>query len=196
MGHDGRCGGNGDWPGNYGASGRLVSCVHENQPAEKGGVSLCASVCRRTLLLSVTSFLAQLSLVAATAAINSVLKKIRRPRRGFRADAVCADTDGCRRHRDEVLLDHNFHRSRHGSRMHSHHRIQYRRRQASPRIGAVYQVAIGRGYRWCCRAGSGGSFSGADHRHIRRGKRACLLHSVCDQGVSHLSMLDNPCLCQ
>lgn len=42
---------------------------------EKGDFKFCAHICARTLALGITSFLSQISLVAAMAAINNMLKK-------------------------------------------------------------------------------------------------------------------------
>lgn len=77
----------------------------------------------RALVLGICSFLSQISLVAAMAAINNMLRQIRRGGRHIRTRAVRADSDGRRWHRDEILSDRHLNRRRYGRRLYSDCRL-------------------------------------------------------------------------
>lgn len=75
MGNDG-CGCcHGNRSGSDCNSCRLVYCAYENSQAFTQRFALQRNICGRMLLLGITSFLSQISLVAAMAAINNMLRK-------------------------------------------------------------------------------------------------------------------------
>ena len=79
------------------------------------------------LTLGITSFLSQISLVAAMAAINNMLRKYGALDAVLLSGAVRADPHGGGGHRDEVLPDRHFHRGGHGGRLHPHRGLQHGR---------------------------------------------------------------------
>ncbi len=76
LGHDGRSGGYRHRSGGNGSAGCVVSAPHEDHSSLRpADLRLQGSICGRTLTLGMTSFLSQISLVAAMAAINNMIRK-------------------------------------------------------------------------------------------------------------------------
>ena len=89
---------------------------------EAGDYALSPNIFGRMLTLGITSFLSQISLVAAMAAINNMLRKYGALDAVF-TGAVRTDPHGSRRDRNEIFPDRHFYRSRHGSRLYSDRRL-------------------------------------------------------------------------
>ena len=139
MGHDGRGRGDGARSGGDGRARRLVSAAHENHQARVRRAMPCtASICGQMLTLGITSFLSQISLVAAMAAINNMLRQYGALDPVFGQAQIRPDPHGGGGHRDEVLPDRHFHRGRHGGGLHSHRRLQHGREEEDARAEAVH----------------------------------------------------------
>ncbi len=96
------------------------------------------TVTKRFIPLGICSFLAQISLVAAMAAINNMLQKYGALDETFGQPEYVPDPHGSGGHRHEILPDHYFHRDRNGGRLYSHCGLQHRRRPEGPGQNAVY----------------------------------------------------------
>lgn len=88
----------------------------------KEDFKLTAKIISQTLALGICSFLLPISLVAAMAAINNIIRKY-----GvgcdLRVGAIRTNSYGCRWYRYEVLPDRYFYRCRHGGRLYPDGRI-------------------------------------------------------------------------
>lgn len=84
-----------------------------------------ARISGRVLLMGITSFLSQISLVAAMAAINNMIRMYGALGPGIRTSPICTDPHGCSRDRYEILPDHYLGGGRNRRRMHPHCGIQY-----------------------------------------------------------------------
>lgn len=106
-----------------------------------GDYVLHRSICGRMLTLGITSFLSQISLVAAMAAINNMLRKY------GALDAVFGQEQYAQIPMAVVgivmkffQIGH-FHRGGYGGRLHSHCGLQHGCKKGAPCPGAVHQAA-------------------------------------------------------
>ena len=126
---------------------------------EKGDYRLKGSICGRTLTLGMTSFLSQISLVAAMAAINNMIRKYGALDAVFGQEQYAQIPHGGGGHRDEVLPDRHLHRGGHGGWLHPRGGFQHGCQKAHPCEGAVHEAAAGRSRSGCRCTGAGGAAS-------------------------------------
>ena len=150
----------------------------------KGDYRLKGSICGRTLTLGMTSFLSQISLVAAMAAINNMIRKY------GALDAVFGQEQYAQIPMAVVGIVMN------GGRLHPRSRLQHGCKKARSCKGAVHETAAGRSGRGRCRAGTGGGLPAAADRPVRCRQRERLLHGLCREVFPHLPVHDHSGLCQ
>ena len=163
---------------------------------EKGDYRLKGSICGRTLTLGMTSFLSQISLVAAMAAINNMIRKY------GALDTVFGQEQYAQIPMAVVGIVMKFFQivisivvgmaagctPRGG--------FQHGRKKACPCEGAVHKTASGRSHRGCRCTGAGGAASPAAHHPVWCCQRERLLHRLCREILPHLPVHDHSGLCQ
>lgn len=90
---------------------------------EAGDYALSPNIFGRMLTLGITSFLSQISLVAAMAAINNMLRKYGALDAVFSQEQYAQIPMAVVGDRNEIFPDRHFYRSRHGSRLYSDRRL-------------------------------------------------------------------------
>ena len=178
---------------------------------EKGDYRLKGSICGRTLTLGMTSFLSQISLVAAMAAINNMIRKYGALDAVFGQEQyaqipmavvgivmkffqivisiVVGMAAGC-------IPVVGFNIGGHGGWLHPRGGLQHGRQKAHPCEGAVHETAAGRSHRGCRCTGAGGAASPAADCPVRCRQRERLLHRFCREVLPHLPVHDHSGLCQ
>ena len=163
---------------------------------EKGDYRLKGSICGRTLTLGMTSFLSQISLVAAMAAINNMIRKY------GALDTVFGQEQYAQIPMAVVGIVMKFFQivisivvgmatgciPRGG--------LQHGRQKAHPCEGAVHETATGRSGRGRCCACAGRGLPAAADRPVRCCQRERLLHGFCRALLPHLPVHDHSGLCQ
>ena len=139
------------------------------------------TVTKRFIPLGICSFLAQISLVAAMAAINNMLQKYGALDETFGQPEyaqIPMAVVGIVMKFFQIIISIG--------RLYSHCGLQHRRRPEGPGQNAVLLSAGGGGHSGRnCAADRGTAAASAD-RHFRRGQRERLLYGVCHEGVPHL----------
>ena len=161
-----------------------------------GDYALRGSICGRMLTLGITSFLSQISLVAAMAAINNMLRKY------GALDAVFGQEQYAQIPMAVVGIVMKFFQivisivvgmaagciPIVGYNMGAEKKL---------RVRELFTRAAGRrGTGGCGGADTGGGLSPSAHRHFRCGQREQLLHRFRHQSLPHLSLHDDPRLRQ
>ena len=149
------------------------------KPANRRLMPCRASICGRMLTLGITSFLSQISLVAAMAAINNMLRKY------GALDAVFGQEQYAQIPMAVVGIVMKFFQivisivvgMAAGCIPIVGYNMGAEKKLACP--GAVHEAADGRGAGRRGGADSGRGLSPSAHRHFRRGQREQLLHRFC-----------------
>ena len=148
---------------------------------EKSSFSLKGKLIHRFLLLGVTSFLSQISLVISMAAVQNMVTKY---------GALDPDPAGSAGHCDEVLPDRDLDLRRPCGGLHSCGRLQYWCWAQGSGQRFVYHAAyLGSGDRFCCPADRGASATSA-HWYLWRRQRERILYEFCHPLLPHLSLHD------
>ena len=158
---------------------------------EKNSFALKGKLIRRFLLLGVTSFLSQISLVISMAAVQNMVTKYGAQDSVFgQAEYACADPAGGAGHRHEVFPDRHLDFGRPCGWLHPRGRLQYWCRAQGSGKRSVYHAA---GMGSCCRLyrpADCGAFASSADRHFRRRQRERLLYILRYPLLPHLSLYD------
>ena len=163
---------------------------------EKGDYRLKGSICGRTLTLGMTSFLSQISLVAAMAAINNMIRKY------GALDAVFGQEQYAQIPMAVVGIVMKFFQIVIsivvGMAAGCIPVVGFNMGGKETRSckGAVHKTAAGRSGRGRCRAGAGGGLPAAADCPVRCRQRERLLHGLCREVFPHLPVHDRSGLCQ